>query len=71
MSPRSRKIDKAREADERLRAAESAADTVASQEDRLGEQLSLVGRLSEGWRRVHETNHLAELFQQEYGGRRS
>lgn len=47
---------------ERLRAAEAAADEVEKQGQAADNQLSLVGRLSEGWSRVHEYNHLAELF---------
>jgi hypothetical protein len=70
MSFRSRKTDKVKEAQERLARAESAAQVVEQQGNVVGAQLSLVARLSDGWRRVHETNHLAELFQQEYGGTR-
>lgn len=70
MSPRSSKVAKAQDTQQRLEAAESAAETVKEQEDRVDERLSLVGKLTDGWRRVHERNHLAELFQQEYGGTR-
>jgi hypothetical protein len=48
---------------ERLRAAEEAHESVTAQKKIADRQLSLVGRLSEGWDRVHEFNHLAELFQ--------
>lgn len=47
---------------ERLRAAEAAQGDVEEQGRAADRQLSLVGRLSEGWSRVHEYNHLAELF---------
>ena len=48
--------------EERLQRAEKAAETVDEQSIQVGRQLSFVERLSEGWRKVHETNHLAELF---------
>jgi hypothetical protein len=51
------------EQDARLRAAEAAHDRVTEQGEKVDRQLSLVGKLSEGWNRVHEFNHLAELFQ--------
>ncbi len=50
---------------ERLQRAESAAEDVDRRGERVSHQLSLVDRLTEGWRRVHETNHLAELFRKE------
>lgn len=59
----SRREQLRRERDARLRAAEAARDDVEKQGQTADTQLSLVGRLSEGWNRVHEYNHLAELFQ--------
>lgn len=52
-----------RERTERLREAEAVQARVTSQGVTVDSQLSLVGKLSEGWRRVHEFNHLADLFQ--------
>jgi hypothetical protein len=49
----------------RLAEAESAATSVEDQGKKVNRQLSLVGRLTEGWRRVHEVNHLAQLFTDE------
>jgi hypothetical protein len=68
MSATSRKRERTNEAECRLERAKRAAETIAEQDDRVESQLSLVGKLTEGWRRVHQRNHLAELFQQEYGG---
>ena len=51
--------------EERLREAEGAADTVNAQGIRVNRQLRLVDRLLLGWRRVHDTNHLAQLFRDE------
>jgi hypothetical protein len=51
--------------EERLREAEGAADGIREQGQRVERQLSLVGKLTEGWRRVHQTNHLAQLFREE------
>lgn len=58
---------KQREADreKRLASAEAAAAEIASQDQEVKSQLSFVRRLSDGWRRVHETNHLAQLFKDE------
>jgi hypothetical protein len=49
----------------RLQQAEGAADEVSQQEAKVTRQLGLVERLTEGWRRVHQTNHLAQLFRDE------
>lgn len=49
----------------RLQQAEGAASEVSQQEDKVHRQLGLVARLTEGWRRVHQTNHLAQLFRDE------
>jgi len=49
----------------RLSEAESAASAVDAQDKAVKRQLSLVGKLTEGWRRVHEVNHLAQLFTDE------
>ena len=56
---------RASEQEERLREAEGAADTVSAQGVKVNRQLRLVDRLLLGWRRVHETNHLAQLFRDE------
>lgn len=61
-SPRKQR---ASDREERLREAEGAASTLDEQDKRTNRQLSLVERLQEGWRRVHETNHLAQLFRDE------
>jgi hypothetical protein len=53
------------DAQERLQRAESASAEVSRQGETVNRQLSLVERLSEGWRRVHAVNHLAELFRDE------
>lgn len=50
---------------ERLQRATGASEEVERQGEAVNRQLSLVDRLSEGWRRVHATNHLAELFRDE------
>jgi hypothetical protein len=52
-------------AEERLKRAEEAADTVAAQGERVEKQVSLSQRLLAGWRKVHESNHLAQLFHDE------
>lgn len=49
----------------RLREAESAAEGVGEQGRKVENQLSLVRKLTNGWKRVHETNHLAKLFRDE------
>jgi hypothetical protein len=46
----------------RLQRAKQVAEAVDEQEQVTEIQLSLVRRLSDGWRRVHEHNHLAHLF---------
>jgi hypothetical protein len=48
-----------------LREAEDATATVDEQGRTVKRQLSLVGKLTTGWRRVHEVNHLAQLFTDE------
>ena len=50
---------------DRLRAAEQASEEISEQGTVTERQLGLVGRLTEGWRRVHEHNHLAKLFRDE------
>lgn len=49
----------------RLREAEDATAEVDAQGRRVNRQLSLVGKLTTGWRKVHEVNHLAQLFTDE------
>lgn len=56
---------RATDREERLREAEDASVSVAGQGKTVDRQLSLVNRLTEGWRRVHATNHLAQLFKDE------
>lgn len=53
------------DAEERLKRALAAADTVADQEIRARAQVSFSQRLLAGWRRVHEKNHLAQMFHEE------
>lgn len=53
------------DAERRLQRASQAAEEVSRQGETVDRQLSLVDRLTEGWRRVHATNHLAELFRDE------
>lgn len=52
---------------ERLAEAEGAAESLKEQGGTVGRQLSLVERLTDGWRRVHERNHLAQLFHEQGG----
>lgn len=49
----------------RLAEAEGASGTLDEQDEKVNRQLSLVDKLLKGWRRVHETNHLAQLFHDE------
>lgn len=63
MSP-SRK-QRAEELEERLREAEGATASVEDQSQTVKRQLGLVDRLAAGWRKVHEVNHLAQLFRDE------
>lgn len=63
MSRHRRQRDSDRE--DRLREAEDATAAVNEQDRTVKIQLSLVGKLSAGWRRVHEANHLAQLFTDE------
>jgi hypothetical protein len=63
MSPTRRQRDQSREA--RLREAEGASAEIDGQTETVNNQLSLVDKLSTGWKRVHEVNHLAQLFSQE------
>jgi len=60
-SRKERELDR----EERMREAESAGSDLEQQEADLQGQLGLVSRLTEGWRRVHEQNHLAQLFREE------
>lgn len=60
-----RRRQRADDQEERLHRAEKAAETVDRQGEQINRQLSLVERLTEGWRRVHAVNHLAELFRDE------
>lgn len=52
---------------DRLREAEAAAESLGEQRTAVNRQLSLVDRLAEGWRRVHERNHLAQIFHEQGG----
>lgn len=52
---------------DRLLEAEAAAESLEGQGDRVNRQLSLVDRLTEGWKRVHERNHLAQIFHEQGG----
>lgn len=51
--------------DARLKEAQQTAEKVAARGDQVDQTLSLVGKLTEGWRKVHEHNHLAQLFHKE------
>lgn len=53
--------------EERLREAEGASESLQEQGKKVDRQLNLVERLSIGWRRVHERNHLAQLFHEQGG----
>jgi hypothetical protein len=57
--------ERASDREKRLREAVGAAETVQNQGRTVGNQLSLVGRLTDGWKRVHRMNHLAQLFTDE------
>ena len=61
----SRRKQRTGDQQDRLHAAESAAEVVQQQGESVVRQLSLVERLTEGWRTVHKTNHLAQLFKDE------
>jgi hypothetical protein len=63
MSPTRRQRDGDRQA--RLREAEGAAAELNGQAETVNRQLNLVEKLSAGWRKVHEVNHLAQLFSKE------
>lgn len=52
---------------DRLREADRATESLKAQKRTVNTQLSLVDRLTEGWRRVHERNHLAQIFHEEGG----
>jgi hypothetical protein len=52
----------------RLEKAELAGAELEAATEKVDSQVSFVKRLTAGWREVHETNHLAELFRKEYGG---
>lgn len=65
MSPHSRQ--RAGERVNRLREAEAATRSLGKQRTTVDRQLSLVDRLTEGWRRVHERNHLAQIFHEQGG----
>lgn len=53
------------EQEARLAEAEGAAAEVQAQDRTVKSQLNFVDRLATGWKRVHETNHLAQLFTDE------
>jgi hypothetical protein len=55
------------EQEDRLREAEAATESLGEQRTNVNRQLSLVDRLTEGWRRVHERNHLAQIFHEQGG----
>lgn len=63
MSPTRRQ--RARDRTERLHEAEQAAEAITDRDKTVKRQLSLVGKLTDGWRKVHEINHLAQLFSDE------
>lgn len=55
------------ESEDRLREAEAATESLGERRTTVNRQLSLVDRLTEGWRRVHERNHLAQIFHEQGG----
>jgi hypothetical protein len=61
----SRRRQRTDDREDRLHAAESAAEVVEQKGEDVIRQLSLVERLTEGWHKVHQTNHLAQLFKDE------
>jgi hypothetical protein len=63
MSRKRRQREIEREA--RQREAEDATAEVDAQGKTVDRQLSLVDKLSDGWRRVHQVNHLAQLFNEQ------
>ena len=63
MSPSRRQRERDREA--RRAEAEGAAADLDEQGRAVDRQLNLVGRLTAGWRKVHEVNHLAQLFSEQ------
>lgn len=65
MSPTRRQ--RSGESTDRLREAEAAKESLGEQRATVDRQLSLVDRLTEGWRRVHERNHLAQIFHEQGG----
>jgi len=56
---------RATEQQERLQRAENASEAISAQKEQVEEQIGLVSRLLKSWRRVHEENHLAQLFRDE------
>lgn len=51
--------------EERLHEAQAASAELDARGATVDRQLNLVGKLTDGWRKVHEVNHLAQLFSQE------
>jgi hypothetical protein len=49
----------------RLAEAQQASKSTNERARRTDDQISLVARLTDGWRRVHEQNHLAQLFHED------
>lgn len=58
---------RATEREVRLHEAEAATEALADHGQAVIRQLSLVDRLIEGWRKVHERNHLAKIFHEQGG----
>lgn len=54
-----------RDREERQREAEDATAELDATNAAVDRQLSLVEKLSDGWRRVHKVNHLAQLFNEQ------
>lgn len=50
---------------ERLAHAEATAEEIEERARVVDDQISFVERLTEGWRKVHQRNHLAQLFHDE------
>lgn len=50
-----------------LQRAEAALEDAIQEKRDATVRAGFVERLREGWQRVHENNHLADLFTEEYG----
>lgn len=67
MTRKHRKTAAVESAEKQLKRAEDKAKVVAAQGNRVERRLGLIARLADGWDRVHEENHLGQLFLEEWG----